>query len=284
MNVAEFNACRASAADVRNGLEKEEKAYVFECLREIFSFDGISDRMGWLRRLWGEHLQNIYEPVYQQLLRWMQKLEESRKVALAFHAQLSRIETSGEDNEGYLNERLTKAVGYFLPDCEELRTFCQKLADLEIDNKETRKKVHEALNEALTDMDIICASMNSVREQNFSPEEYARIRTGFLLKDRSIRPARRLKKVEREEGEKGVVNEELREKLQQWRAERFKADNVPAYTIMHQSTLMDIAALIPKTKDELLSIKGFGKAKYEKYGEDILKITSEYLLKDKVNG
>lgn len=118
--------------------------------------------------------------------------------------------------------------------------------------------------------------MSSVRERNFSPEEYARIRTGFLLKDRSIRPARRLKKVEREEGEKGVVNEELREKLQQWRAERFKADNVPAYTIMHQSTLMDIAALIPKTKDELLSIKGFGKAKYDKYGEDILKITSEY--------
>jgi ATP-dependent DNA helicase RecQ len=115
-----------------------------------------------------------------------------------------------------------------------------------------------------------------VREQNFSPEEYARIRTDFLLKDRSIRPARRLKKVEREEGEKGAVNEELREKLQQWRAERFKADNVPAYTIMHQSTLMDIAALVPKTKDELLSIKGFGKAKYEKYGEDILKITSEY--------
>jgi superfamily II DNA helicase RecQ len=197
---------------------------------------------------------------------------------------LSRIEASGEDNEGYLNERLTKAVGYFLPDCEVLRTFCQKLADLEIDNKETRRKVHEALNEALTDLDIMCASMSSVRERNFSSEEYARIRIGFLLKDRSIRPARRLKKVEREEGEKGVVNEELREKLQQWRAERFKADNVPAYTIMHQSTLMDIAALIPKTKDELLSIKGFGKAKYDKYGEDILKITSEYLLKNKVNG
>lgn len=45
---------------------------------------------------------------------------------------------------------------------------------------------------------------------------------------------------------------------------------------MHQSTLMDIASMIPKTKEELLSIKGFGKAKYEKYGEDILKITSEY--------
>ena len=276
INVAEFNACRASAADVRNGLEKEERAYVFECLRDTFSFDGISDRMNWLRKLWAEHLQNIYEPEYQQILRWMQKLEEYRKVALAFHAQLSRIEAYGEEKEGYLHERLAKAVGYFLSDCEDLHAFCNKLADLEIDNKETRNKIQEALVEALTDLEIMCASMISVREQNFSPEEYARIKTGFLLKDRSIRPARRLKKIEREESEKGVVNEELREKLQQWRAERFKSDNVPAYTIMHQSTLMDIASMIPKTKEELLSIKGFGKAKYEKYGEDILKITSEY--------
>ena len=58
--------------------------------------------------------------------------------------------------------------------------------------------------------------------------------------------------------------------------ERFKADNVPAYTIMHQSTLMDIASFVPKTKEELLAIKGFGEAKYKKYGEDILRITAEF--------
>ena len=105
---------------------------------------------------------------------------------------------------------------------------------------------------------------------------YGKIRTSCLLKDREERPARRLRKVIREEGEPGVVNEELRARLQEWRTERFKIDNVPAYTIMHQSTLMEIASLIPKTKAELLQIKGFGKAKFEKYGADILKLTSEF--------
>ena len=118
--------------------------------------------------------------------------------------------------------------------------------------------------------------MEAVRDHRFSPEHYSEIKTSFLLKDRSSRPARRLKKIVREEGEPGTVNEELRERLQQWRTDRFKADNVPAYTIMHQSTLMEIASLIPKTKDELLAIKGFGKAKFDKYGEDILKLTSEF--------
>jgi superfamily II DNA helicase RecQ len=45
---------------------------------------------------------------------------------------------------------------------------------------------------------------------------------------------------------------------------------------MLQSTLLEIAALIPKTLDELMSIKGFGKVKCQKYGDQILKITSEF--------
>jgi ATP-dependent DNA helicase RecQ len=74
-----------------------------------------------------------------------------------------------------------------------------------------------------------------------------------------------------------MVNEELKEKLQQWRSERFKADNVPAYTIMHQSTLMQIAAIIPSTKQELLSIKGFGEASFRKYGDQILELCREFI-------
>ena len=76
--------------------------------------------------------------------------------------------------------------------------------------------------------------------------------------------------------EPGLVNEALRERLQQWRSDRFKADNVPAYTIMHQSTLLEIAARIPKTKAELLRIKGFGDARFRKYGEEILEICTEF--------
>ena len=70
----------------------------------------------------------------------------------------------------------------------------------------------------------------------------------------------------------GVVDENLRQKLVEWRTSVYKAHNVPAYTILHQSTLMEIAAKAPTTKSELLSVKGFGEAKFRKYGEDILRI------------
>ena len=113
-------------------------------------------------------------------------------------------------------------------------------------------------------------------DNRFSIDGYNNIRTECMLEDRKRIRKAKLKKLERKPGEAGVVNEELREKLHEWRAARFKQDNVPAYTIMHQSTLLAIATFIPKTKKELLAIKGFGEAKYQKYGEEILKITADY--------
>ena len=51
---------------------------------------------------------------------------------------------------------------------------------------------------------------------------------------------------------------------------------------MHQSTLLEIAALVPVTKAQLMAIKGFGDAKYNKYGEELLGICTEF-VKDNEN-
>ena len=45
---------------------------------------------------------------------------------------------------------------------------------------------------------------------------------------------------------------------------------------MPQSALLEIAMYVPKTKAELLSIKGFGEKRYEKYGDQILEICRNF--------
>ena len=53
---------------------------------------------------------------------------------------------------------------------------------------------------------------------------------------------------------------------------RGKIDNVELFMILHNKTLEDIATIKPKTKEELISIKGISDKKFDKYGEVILKI------------
>ena len=254
----------------------EERGYTYNIYREVFSLEQLCANLGWVRKIWRERLQEIYEPEYASLLKWSNTADELKKTAETFRAQISRIEASMTDDESFLNERLTKAAGYFHPQIEELRSFIIRLSDLEVDNKEVAKKLKEAMDELQICLDITHNALELILNGKFSHEEYNRSRTDCLLEDRSRTRTRRLKKLVKEDNEEGTVNEKLRERLQEWRTERFKADNVPAYTIMHQSTLVEIASLIPKTKSELLSIKGFGKAKFEKYGEDILKITADF--------
>lgn len=66
------------------------------------------------------------------------------------------------------------------------------------------------------------------------------------------------------------MNEALFEQLKSWRTQQAKANKVPAYVILHDKALRQIAHLEPKTKEELLMVDGIGEKKLEKYGEDIM--------------
>jgi DNA helicase-2/ATP-dependent DNA helicase PcrA len=60
------------------------------------------------------------------------------------------------------------------------------------------------------------------------------------------------------------------EALRRWRAERAKADEVPAYVVFHDSTLHEIAAARPQSREELSTISGIGPTKLERYADDVL--------------
>lgn len=79
----------------------------------------------------------------------------------------------------------------------------------------------------------------------------------------------------------GSLHPELVQALIDWRREKYQKDNVPAYIILHQKTLLAIADLAPTTREELLTVKGFGKSKCDKYGDEILEIVRKTISDDK---
>lgn len=60
--------------------------------------------------------------------------------------------------------------------------------------------------------------------------------------------------------------------LNQWRNEKSEQLNQKKFMICHNSELIDLAQYKPSNLDELQQIKGFGKQKADKFGEDILAI------------
>jgi len=69
-------------------------------------------------------------------------------------------------------------------------------------------------------------------------------------------------------------DEGLFERLRAWRLDRARSDEVPAYVVLHDRTLRALAATRPASRAELAAVGGFGPAKLERYGDDVLAVIS----------
>ena len=274
-HVAVFNAAKPSPDSVCASLSAAERGYAFSLLRDIFGVEDVVRALTAYRKAWKGCADVLYALEYQALTGHVEKARELSRTGQTFRNQLSRIEAANDPGDEFLNARLLKASQYYLPVLDEMRKACVSYYDLEIYNKAAKKRLKELADEVLISLDTVCRTLESIMAEGFSVERYLKIRTEVLLTDRRV-ARKRLTKIAKANTEQTTVNKALRDRLQEWRRERCVADKLPAYMIMHQSTLLEIASAVPKSKAELLAIKGFGKARFDKYGCEILEITSEY--------
>ena len=65
---------------------------------------------------------------------------------------------------------------------------------------------------------------------------------------------------------------ELFERLRQWRLLLASSLEKPAYTVLSDTTLRDIATVRPQTLKQLSLLRGIGPVKLDKFGAAILKV------------
>jgi len=78
--------------------------------------------------------------------------------------------------------------------------------------------------------------------------------------------------------ESGITgaDSELRDYIREWRREMSKEQGVPAYIVMHDTSLEDLCRRRPTSLAELLGVSGFGERKTELYGQSILDALSRF--------
>jgi ATP-dependent DNA helicase RecQ len=69
-----------------------------------------------------------------------------------------------------------------------------------------------------------------------------------------------------------AADEPLVAELRAWRTNRAREDGVPAYVVLHDATLDELAARRPRSRSELAAVKGLGPTKLERYGSDLLEL------------
>ena len=84
------------------------------------------------------------------------------------------------------------------------------------------------------------------------------------------------KKKSQKEKTTEIVDRSLFAELKALRRELADENNVPAYIVFSDATLIDMCKKLPKTTEELLEVSGVGKVKLELYGDKFLQILKSY--------
>lgn len=72
---------------------------------------------------------------------------------------------------------------------------------------------------------------------------------------------------------------ELLQQLKDLRRQLAFSENVPAYIVLSDATLTELATYLPHTREEFSKISGFGQMKLEKYGKQFRNVVAAYCLK-----
>ena len=69
-----------------------------------------------------------------------------------------------------------------------------------------------------------------------------------------------------------AFDEALLGELKRWRSAQAAKEKIPPYMVFHDTTLKELAVRRPQTTQALLTVKGMGKMKLEKYASSLLEL------------
>ncbi|MBK7121735.1 MAG: helix-turn-helix domain-containing protein [Chitinophagaceae bacterium] len=243
-----------------------------QLLEDIFSFGEISiavDQVAF-------QIKQYHDKLNSEAPNWINNLKQhfasDKAVGLKFLgliAGLMRPEGVIEKN-ALLQKRISDAANHFVP---KMELYINQLRShpLITEYKEAATPINEKLNELALAL-YNCNFYMQYCKQAFSV-------TGFLQhKLKYVQPRFNITCYAGEKAETatGATNSELLDTLKRWRNMVCAETGQPVYMVANQVSLQEICTYLPLTKKDLQQISGFGKAKAEKYGDDILEAVESY--------
>ncbi len=289
--IDEFDVMQEENQPTEESLEMDKLLFLEENLVDLFSFTTLKWKIDELKTLNNTDYHTTYHTtsnIINENIKIFEK--EIYEVSLRFESQIKTL--CKKELDSFAIERLTKARGYFTQKLEVVQKIIKLLSVLEFDNKQIEKQKDDNLFD-ITYQTYLKLKLFEVITPEFSIGEYRIHKSKILVKE----PNEFLKEVFKEnkitlgkdketkdkELPPEIINEELFEVLTQWRRAKAEKKDTPAFVVLHQKTLIEIANKVPKTEKELLEIKGFGKIKLKEYGKEILDILESYIFEDNKN-
>jgi len=252
--------------------EGARQIFTQQLLEEIFSFNEIDAVINVLSFQINEHKEKLNSDAGK----WINDLKTSftgdRAVGLNFIRHIGTLmkqEPLIEKNTA-LQKRINDAANHFVPKFSAFQSAVQN-HPLITEHREAANIINEYLNQLLLAFNLQNYYLQYCKEP-FSVTTFLKHKIKYELPRLKISAYASGKK----QSFSDVSNAELFVSLKSWRDRIVEESDLPIYLVANQNALKEIATYLPFTKKDLMQLSGFGKAKADKYGDDILDMVQDY--------
>ena len=254
------------------------QVFTQQLISDIFSFNDIEIGIALLLH----HISQQQDKLNAESLPWIENVKQhfitDKSVGLKFIDVVSGIMKDEPviENNTAAQKRISDAANHFEPKFLAYQKALQN-HPLVTEHKETSTIINEQLNQLALAI-YSCIYYLQYCKQPFSVTTFLQHKLKFAQPKINLTCYASGKK----ETYTDVANTELYNTLKRWRDMRVEEEGVAIYMVANQATLKEIATYLPLNKKDLLQISGFGKAKVEKYGDEIIEAVEEYCSRNAV--
>ena len=178
------------------------------------------------------------------------------------------------------------AAGYFAPLVSDLEKYVKTLPSSH-DNRTYQERLAEYTTQLLQELGDKSTQFEALQKEDFTPMVLLRARSKALIANEKTTPVRSAAKKSKSAKKTAQKERKPREiqlppgfegdanvyrALKKWRLQKMYTTDKPAFTIMYEKILVELATALPGSREEFLAINGLGPAKWKEYGLEILKI------------
>ena len=261
--------------------EGARQIFTQQLVEHIFSFEEIETAVGVLAFHINQHKEKLLLTMAvdgdNTAVGWIEnvrlKIANDKAVGLKFSslvAQLMKEEATIEKNS-LLQQRITDAANHFIPKLDGYFNHI-KNHPLLTEHKETATPINEKLNELALAIYTTHYYLQYCKNA-FSITAFLQHKLKYVIPKYTFTCYASGNATIKSTN---IPNAELYDSLRRWRDITIKDEGLAIYMVANQATLKEISTYLPLSKKDLLQITGFGKAKVDKYGDDIIDAVESY--------
>ncbi len=256
-------------------LEAAKYQYQFDLIKDLFNYRQLDFWINRLERNIEEHIKSFSGNIKEtSILIRKEALPKIKGIADSFINQLSRMlaENADIENNKDVQERIKKAAEYFHKFHNENIISQLKNSSFETDNKATKTAINDALDNILKILEIKQNTLD-ICKNGFRITKYLEVKAKSTIEEEK----KKIKKDKTPFRDIDTKYPELYSMLKFWRRETADELDVELYQVAPNKLLQAITNNLPVTKNQLMALSGMGKARFSKFGKEIIEMVEEYI-------